>query len=73
MDLNLNYKHHQKQEAVDNITFVEELLLLEGTNTVRQHSFTQRKVDFIVVDHINPLEQKEFDYSLDASKIGQFA
>jgi len=35
------------------------LLILEGNNTVRQLSFTQRKVDFIVVNHINPLEHLE--------------
>jgi len=52
---------------------VEELLLLGGNNTVRQLSFTQRKVDFKVVNHINPLEQKEFDHSLDFTNIGHFA
>jgi hypothetical protein len=52
---------------------VEELLLLKGTNTVRQHSFTQLKVDLILVNHIDPWGQKQFDYLLDASKIVQIA
>jgi hypothetical protein len=40
---------------------------------VRQHSFKVGKVDFIMVNHINPSEQTESDYLLNASEIDQFA
>ena len=61
-DLDLSHKHHKKKEAIDSITFVEELLLLEETNMVRLHMLTKGKADFTLVDHIDPSEQKELDY-----------